>query len=89
MSLSKEKKRSIIQQFRRKDKDAGSCEVQVALLTARINEQTEHAKVHKKDNHSRRGLIRLVERRKRLLQYLEREDSERYQKLIQALNLRK
>ena len=87
--ISKEKKTTAIQQYQRGKNDTGSSEVQVAILTSRINELTEHFKTHKKDHHSRRGLIRMVENRKRLLAYLEREDSSRYQKLISQLNLRK
>ncbi|MBI4368217.1 MAG: 30S ribosomal protein S15 [Candidatus Omnitrophica bacterium] len=87
--ISKEKKTTTIQQYQRGKNDTGSSEVQAAILTSRINELTEHFKTHKKDHHSRRGLIRMVENRKRLLAYLEREDSDRYQKLIGQLNLRK
>jgi small subunit ribosomal protein S15 len=89
MPLSKEKKTSVVKEFRLGDNDTGSCEVQVALLTGRINELTEHFKAHKKDHHSRRGLIRMVEERKKLLHYLEREDSDRYKTLIKKLDLRK
>ena len=89
MPFSKEKKRLVVKEFSRNPKDSGSCEVQVALLTARINDLTEHFKTRKRDHHSRRGLIRMVEQRKKLLRYLEREDKERYQKLIQKLELRK
>ncbi|OGW86361.1 MAG: 30S ribosomal protein S15 [Omnitrophica bacterium RIFCSPLOWO2_01_FULL_45_10b] len=89
MAISKEKKTATIKQHQRGKTDTGSCEVQVALLTGRINELTKHFKTHKKDNHSRRGLIRMVEKRKSLLAYLESEDSERYKKLIGQLDLRK
>lgn len=89
MPVGKEKKSATIEKFRRKKNDTGSCEVQVALLTSRINELTEHFKLHKKDHHSRRGLIHLVEKRKRLLKYLERESAERYKKLVGQLDLRK
>ena len=89
MTISKEKKTSAIKKFQRAKNDTGSCEVQVAILTARINELSEHFKTHKKDHHSRHGLIALVEKRKRLLAYLEREDSGRYKKLIEQLDLRK
>ena len=89
MSLTKEKKTKVVKQHQHKADDTGSCEVQVALLTTRINELTEHFKQHTKDHHSRFGLIRMVERRKKLLKYLERESSERYKKLIQKLDLRK
>lgn len=78
-----------MEKFRRGKSDTGSCEVQVALITTRINELTDHFKVHKKDHHSRQGLIRLVEKRKRLLEYLECEDPARYKKLIGQLDLRK
>lgn len=89
MTISKEKKTAIIKKHQRGKTDTGSCEVQVAILTTRINELTEHIKTHKKDHHTRRGLIRLVEQRKKLLSYLEREDSARYKKLITELELRK
>jgi len=89
MPLSKEKKSSVVKEFSQGANDTGSCEVQVALLTARINELTEHFKVHKKDHHSRHGLLHLVEQRKKLLRYLERMDSARYKKLIAKLGLRK
>ena len=89
MSLSKEKKTNTIKKFQQGKADTGSCEVQVALLTSRINELTGHFKTHTKDHHSRRGLIRMVEQRKRLLSYLESESPERYKKLIAQLDLRK
>ena len=89
MPISREKKTITIKKFQRAKTDTGSCEVQVALLTSRINELTEHFKVHKKDHHSRRGLIQMVEKRKQLLAYLERESPERYKKLIAQLDLRK
>ena len=89
MSVSKEKKQATIKKHQHSKKDTGSCEVQVALLTSRINELTEHFKTHKKDHHSRRGLIRMVETRKKLLRYLEKESSDRYKKLIAELELRK
>jgi len=89
MPVHQEKKQTIIKKFQRAPSDTGSCEVQVALLTTRINELTEHFKVHKKDHHSRFGLIRMVEKRKRLLAYLERERPERYRVLIRELDLRK
>ncbi len=87
--MTKERKNEILTSFARADKDTGSVEVQVALLTERINELTEHLKVHKKDNHSRRGLLIMVGKRKRLLRYLESKDVERYRDLISKLNLRK
>lgn len=89
MSVSKENKQSTIKKHQRSKKDTGSCEVQVALLTSRINGLTEHFQTHKKDNHSRRGLIRMVETRKKLLRYLEKESLDRYKKLISELELRK
>ena len=89
MPLSKEKKTAIMKKYQRGKADTGSCEVQVAVLTTRINELTEHFKTHKKDHHSRRGLIRMVEQRKKLLAYLERESTERYKKVISQLDLRK
>lgn len=89
MSLTKEKKTAVIKKFQKSAKDSGSCEVQIALLTTRINELTQHFKTHVKDHHSRFGLIRMVERRKRLLKYLEREYPVRYQTLIKELDLRK
>ncbi len=88
MALSKEQKKEIIAKFARDPSDTGSVEVQVALLTARIEQLTEHLKVHKKDFHSRRGLYILVGRRRRLLRYLQQKDPLRYRRLIEALNLR-
>ena len=82
-------KQDIIQDFRVHDSDTGSPEVQVALLTHRINELTEHFKVHAKDHHSRRGLLKLVGRRRRLLDYLKRQDLERYRSTIERLGIRK
>ena len=87
--MTKERKQEIINTYKREENDTGSPEVQVALLTERINELTEHLKVHKKDNHSRRGLLIMVGKRKRLLRYLESKDVERYRDLIAKLNLRK
>lgn len=89
MALTKEQKQQIIQEFALHDKDTGSPEVQIALLTYRINHLTEHLKVHKKDEHSRRGLLKLVGKRRRLLRYLERTDRQRYLQLIERLGLRK
>ena len=89
MSLSKEKKQQIIEQFRINENDTGSVQVQVALLTERIRYLTEHMKVHKKDYHSRRGLLVLVARRRRLLEYLKSKDYAEYKRLITALGLRK
>ena len=89
MSLAAEKKREIVAQYGRGDGDTGSTEVQVALLTARINELTEHLRTHRKDHHSRRGLLKLVGRRRRLLNYLQRKDLEGYRALIKELGLRR
>ena len=89
MALSVEEKKKIIEEFKLHDKDTGSPEVQVALLTARINYLTEHFKVHKKDFHSRRGLLKLVGQRRKLLNYLKKKDIERYRRLIERLGLRK
>ena len=89
MTLSGEEKLSIIEEFRAHEKDTGSAEVQIALLTKRIDELTEHLKVHKKDHHSRRGLLKMVGRRRRLLDYLKEKDVERYRQLIDKLGLRR
>ena len=89
MALDKEKKQEIIQQFRTHETDSGSPEVQIALLTARIAKLSEHLKTHKKDVHSRRGLIRMVNQRKKLLSYLARKDYQRYKAVIERLNLRR
>ena len=82
-------KKTIIKDYRRHEQDTGSAEVQVALMTARIKELTEHFKVHKKDHHSRRGLLKLVGQRRRLLDYLKKRDAEAYKNLIARLGLRK
>lgn len=87
--LTKRKKQNEIAKTKRHETDTGSPEVQVALLTERINGLTEHFKAHKKDHHSRRGLLMLVSQRKSLLEYLKRKNVERYQKLIKSLGLRK
>ena len=87
--MTKERKQEIINEYKRDEADTGSAEVQVALLTERINELTEHLKVHKKDNHSRRGLLKMVGQRINMLNYLERKDVERYRTLIEKLGLRK
>ena len=86
--ISQEKKQAIIKDFAKKDGDTGSCEVQVAILTERIKELTEHLKVNKKDYHSRRGLIQMVSKRKKLLKYLESKDLEGYRSLKQRLGIR-
>jgi len=82
-------KEQIIRDYRVHDTDTGSADVQVALLTGRINELTEHFKTHTKDHHSRRGLLKLVGQRRRLLDYLKRRDADRYRQLIERLGLRK
>ena len=89
MSLTKEDKAQIISEYKRGDVDTGSAEVQIAVLSKRISDLTEHLKTHKKDHHSRRGLLMLVGRRRRLLDYLKREDIERYRELIARLGLRR
>ncbi len=89
MGLTNEKKRELIGKYGRSDGDTGSAEVQVALLTARINELTEHLREHRKDHHSRRGLLMLVGKRRRLLNYLQRIDLDRYRALIKDLGLRR
>ena len=88
MSLTKEKKAELIGKFGRSDTDTGSTEVQVALITDRITELTEHLRTHPKDHHSRRGLLMLVGQRRRLLAYLKRRDLERYRELVSELGLR-
>jgi small subunit ribosomal protein S15 len=87
--LTKEAKQELIEKYGRQQNDTGSPEVQVALLTARINELTEHLREHKKDHHSRRGLLMLVGQRRRLLNYLSRSDVDRYRGLVQELGLRR
>ncbi|MFL6212253.1 MAG: 30S ribosomal protein S15 [Blastocatellia bacterium] len=89
MALAKEAKIDIIGQYKVHESDTGSPEVQVALLTRRINELTEHFKTHVKDNHSRRGLLKLVSQRRRLLDYLRRKDAGRYREVISRLGIRK
>ena len=87
--MTKERKQEIIKNFGRDEKDTGSSEVQIALLTERINELTEHLKVHKKDNHSRRGLFKMVGTRRSLLNYLIKTDVKRYRDVVAKLGLRK
>jgi len=87
--LDVEKRKGIIDNYRLHEKDTGSPEVQIALLSARIEYLTEHFKTHKKDHHSRRGLLKLVSQRRRLLDYVKSKDVERYRALIQRLGLRK
>lgn len=89
MALAKEVKSDLVSTYRVHETDTGSPEVQVALLTRRITDLTEHFKTHKKDNHSRRGLLKLVSQRRRLLDYLKRNDVERYHEIINKLGLRK
>jgi small subunit ribosomal protein S15 len=87
--ITKVEKKGIVEKYRKHDKDTGSTEVQVALLTRDINSLTDHLKSHKKDHHSRRGLLLKVGRRRRLLNYLKKEDVERYRELIKNLGLRR
>ncbi|MCL2859745.1 MAG: 30S ribosomal protein S15 [Oscillospiraceae bacterium] len=87
--MDKEKKQGIINEHKRDANDTGSPEVQIALLTQRITELTEHLKVHTKDNHSRRGLLKMVGQRRSLLNYLSEKDLDRYKAIIEKLNLRK
>ena len=87
--MTKERKQEVINTYKREKKDTGSPEVQIALLTERINELTEHLKVHKKDNHSRRGLLKMVGKRRNLLNYLAKKDVNRYRKIVEKFGLRK
>ena len=87
--ISKELKSQIIDKYKRDEKDTGSPEVQIAILTERINELTEHLKVHKKDNHSIRGLLKMVGKRRNLLNYLAKKDINRYREIVAQLGLRK
>lgn len=89
MALPKEVKKEIINKFKLKDNDTGSPEVQIALLTEKINKLSEHLQKHKKDTNSQVGLLRMVGRRKRLLEYLAKKDINRYKELVQKLGLRK
>lgn len=89
MAITTSQKAQILQEYQRAKADTGSPEVQVALLTARINDLTGHFKDHVKDHHSRRGLLRMVSRRRKLLDYLRRSDSDRYRSLLDRLGLRK
>ncbi len=88
MTLSNEAKKSLIDEYRRHETDTGSSEVQIAILTTRINELTEHLKVHKKDHHSRRGLLKMVGQRRALLNYLKNMDFNRYRNIVNQLGLR-
>ena len=87
--ITKDRKTTIIDQYRRESHDTGSPEVQIALLTARINHLTEHLRTHRKDFHSRRGLLQMASRRRKLLDYLKRGNLPKYSELLQKLNLRK
>lgn len=89
MVLTAESKKEIIERYKLSENDTGSSEVQIALLSSRIKYLTEHFKVHKKDHHSRRGLLKLVGQRRRLLKYLKDKDVERYRKIIKELGIRK
>ncbi len=89
MALTKETKQEIIKKFAKDEKDTGSCEVQIAILTEEIKELTEHLKVHTHDHHSRRGLLRKVGQRRNMLNYLAKKDVPRYRKLVEELGLRK
>ena len=89
MILEAEKKREIVDEYRIHERDTGSPEVQVALLTERIRYLTEHFKTHKKDHHSRRGLLKLVSQRRKLLDYLKKSDKDRYKTVIERLEIRK
>ena len=89
MTLTSERKQELVEKFGDSTADTGRAEVQIAMLTERINSLTEHLRVHRKDHHSRRGLLMLVGRRRRLLNYLQRADLERYRALVRELGLRK
>ncbi|WP_171020583.1 MULTISPECIES: 30S ribosomal protein S15 [Anaerofustis] len=87
--MTKEKKQEVISKFQKHDKDTGSPEIQIAILTSRINTLNEHFKKNPKDHHSRRGLLMMVGKRRRLLDYVAKKDIEKYRKLVKELNLRK
>ena len=89
MALAKEEKSALIQQYKTRETDTGSPEVQIAILTTRITYLTEHFRGHKRDHHSRRGLLMMVSRRRRLLDYLRRHDEERYKAVITRLGIRR
>ena len=89
MALTKEQIHELVVKYGKNEQDTGSPDVQVAILTIHINELTDHLKVHKKANHSRKGLLRLVGKRSRLVDYIKANDESRYQKLIESLNIRK
>jgi small subunit ribosomal protein S15 len=89
MTVTAERKQEIVAKFGRSDGDTGTAEVQIALLTERINDLTEHLRAHSKDHHSRRGLLMLVGQRRRLLRYLQRKEIERYRAIVSELGLRR
>ncbi|MFN2421247.1 MAG: 30S ribosomal protein S15 [Gemmatimonadota bacterium] len=89
MAIDSTQKTEVVREFRLDENDTGSAQVQIALLTQRINDLTEHFRLHPKDHHSRRGLLKMVGRRRRLLDYLKRTDVEEYRRILEALNLRK
>ena len=89
MPITKDEKQQVIEQYGLNEKDTGATEVQIALLTSRIQHLTEHLRTHKKDHHSRRGLLKMVGHRRRLLKYLKRKDLDGYRELLQKLGLRK
>ena len=89
MSITKEKKAELVKKYGKDEKDTGNSDVQIAILTTRIANLTEHLKTHKKDHHSRRGLLKLVGKRRALLDYLKRTDLERYRSLIKELGIRR
>ena len=88
MSIKKETKKELISKFSKSDNDTGSAEIQIAILSERINNLIEHFKLHKHDNHSKRGLVSLVNNRKKLLNYVSKKDNKRYQEIIKELNIR-
>ena len=87
--MTRERKQELIATYKREENDTGSPEVQIAILSERISELTEHLKVHKKDNHSRRGLLKMIGKRRNLLNYLAKKDINRYREIVKKLNLRK
>lgn len=89
MTITREAKKGLIDTFKQNEKDTGSAPVQIAILTERINLLTDHFKIHKKDHHSRHGLLKLVSQRRKLLEYLKRENSGNYKEILDRLNLRK
>lgn len=89
MTMLKEKKQGIIDKFKLHETDTGSTEVQIAILTEQINHLTEHLKIHKKDHHSRRGLLKMVGQRRGLLNYLKKSSFDRYRRILEALSLRR